>query len=782
MRAPRPTISTSLFLLFTLLFAFTTTTAIVRADDDDDTNGDEYEENARVARVSLTRGDVQLRRSGGKTWEVARVNLPLVEGDVLATTGRDARLEVQIDARNFVRVGGDSILRVVTLRDEGVALSLSEGTATLRLARFDRDKEYFEIDAPGTTLAAEKRGVYRLDVSREGSVRLTVRNGGQARIYSETSGFTLRDGRTAELVSNGTDAGDWELSRAASFDSWDIWVDERERYLAARLRYEDRDRYYDSDVWGAEELDAYGDWTYVNEYGWVWRPSVTVINNYNNWAPYRYGHWTWCPPYGWTWVGDEPWGWAPYHYGRWVYYNNSWCWAPRGYGYTYRRAWWRPALVVFVYIPTSYGEQICWYPLRHGQRDPRGRHYRRLEPLHSRDLAQLRRNNPAYLRAITTLPARDFGRQTARTQVASDEIARRAITGEPVRGRLPITPVDSLGGRGTGELDSRRGPRTLAARPPTSNGTGPTTLQDRPTGAATRTPGVPLDGELRRTRLYNGREPRPVLNAGENNSNNGGGSGSAGSNPVVVDPGNTGAVARPTRTRGGDRQPVERGTPQGNDGNNNGTTPWYERPARPARVNPSEERRQSTSTPAPSVERPDGGDSEVAPTPAPAPEPRARPRRNDNDGGGEIEPRPTRRPEARPDTRPEPRPEPQPETRPEPRREPRSEPRPETREDPRPEPRPESRPEPRPEPRPESRPESRSEPRSEPRPEPSRPEPRPEPQPEARPEPRQEAPPPPREEPKPDPPRESPPAREERPAAPPARSDDAPRPSRRGEP
>ena len=250
MRAPRPTISTSLFLLLTLLFAFTT---IIRAEDEDNKDYDEYEENARVARVSLIRGDVQLQRNGSKTWENARLNLPLVEGDVLATTGRDARLEVQIDARNFVRVGGDSILRVVSLRDEGVALSLSEGTATLRLARFDRDKEYFEIDAPGTTLAAEKRGVYRLDVSREGRVRLTVRNDGQARIYSETSGFTLRDGRSAELISNGTDAGDWELSKAESFDSWDTWVDERERYLASRLRYDGRDRYYDSDVWGAEE-------------------------------------------------------------------------------------------------------------------------------------------------------------------------------------------------------------------------------------------------------------------------------------------------------------------------------------------------------------------------------------------------------------------------------------------------------------------------------------------------------------------------------------------------
>lgn len=731
----RPTISTCLFLLFTLLAAYTTT---VRAADDDK-EIDEYEESARVARVSMIRGDVQLKRNSSETWERARVNFPLVEGDTLATTGADSRLEVQIDARNFVRVGGDSTLRVVSLRDEGVALSLSEGVATVRLARFDHNKEYFEIDAPGTTLAAEKRGVYRLDVSQTGNVRLFVRDGGQARIYSETSGFTLRDGRRAELISDGTNAGDWELGRADSFDSWDRWVDERERYQASRLHYEARDRYYDSDVWGAEELDAYGEWVYSGDYGWVWRPYTSAVNSYSNWAPYRYGYWAWVQPYGWTWVGDEPWGWAPYHYGRWVYYNNGWCWAPRGYGYNYHRSWWRPALVVFVYIPTSYGERVCWYPLTYGQHDPRGRRYQRLEALRSNDVARLGRTNPAFLRAITSLPARDFGRQAAQTQPASTDIARRAITAEPVRGRLPIQPADGSA-TNTGDNTSGRAPRgSLAARPPNSTGGPGVTLSNRPTGAATRTPGVALDGELRRTRLFNGREPRPLSGPGE-----GAGviSNGVSGNPVGADPGNTGAVARPPgRVRNTtDRPSIERGA-QGNDGNSG--TPWYERPARPARVNPGEERVPQPVVPS-TVVRPDGGD-----TAEPAPTRRERPispQRGENGDNGEPASRPARRPEARPETRPEP----QPETRPEPRPEPRPESRPEPRYE---------RPEPRPESRPESRPEPRPEPRQEPRPEPSRPDPPPQ-----REQPRSE-------EPKASPPSSPPPARE--------RGDDAPaRPSK----
>ena len=320
-RLCRPVSATVLFLLLTL-----TGTMIARAASDEGDDGDVYDVKARVARVSLITGDVNLKRNGNTDWERVRLNFALVEGDTISTDAQ-SRVEIQIDARNFVRLGANSVLKIVTLRDEGVALGVVEGTASVRLAKFDRDHEYFEIDAPKSTLAAEKKGLYRIDVSRAGRVRLSARDGGRARIYSETSGFALRDGRTAELIYEGADAGDWEFVAANASDSWDNWVDNRERYLAQRLRYEVQ--YYDNYLWGAEDLDTYGDWAYANDYGWIWRPHTTAINSYSNWAPYRYGSWVWISPYGWTWVGQEPWGWAPYHYGRWVYYNNYWAWCPR---------------------------------------------------------------------------------------------------------------------------------------------------------------------------------------------------------------------------------------------------------------------------------------------------------------------------------------------------------------------------------------------------------------------------------------------------------------------
>ena len=192
-------------------------------------------------------------------------------------------------------------------------------------------------------------------MTSDGRVRLTVRDGGLARIYSDTSGFALRDSRAAELIYDGANAGDWQLMAAAPPDSWDSWVSDRESYLAQRLHYDVQ--YYDQYVWGAEELDAYGDWSYASDYGWIWRPRTNVINIYDDWAPYRYGNWVWCAPYGWTWVGYEPWGWAPPLRAVGTTATTGLVSARQ---YHRSRSWWRPALVAFVSINFSFGQHL-WY-------------------------------------------------------------------------------------------------------------------------------------------------------------------------------------------------------------------------------------------------------------------------------------------------------------------------------------------------------------------------------------------------------------------------------------
>ena len=209
---------------------------------------------------------------------------------------------------------------------------------------------------------------------------------------------------------------------AGALDDWDTWNDQREQHLAQQ-RHERK--YYDDDLWGAEDLDLYGSWIQTNDYGWIWRPHTTAISRYANWAPYRYGEWAWVSPYGWFWVGSEPWGWAPYHYGRWVYYDGYRGWSPRGL-YQRKRSWWRPALVGPV-INTLFGDQICWYPLDYHDRDPRSRELPQASRPRSRSTpnTRLQPKRSWSMARVTALPRRDFGAPHARPRHGDERWGRR---------------------------------------------------------------------------------------------------------------------------------------------------------------------------------------------------------------------------------------------------------------------------------------------------------------------------------------------------------------------
>src|SRR4029434_1058490 len=126
--------------------------------------------------------------------------------------------------------------------------------------------------------------------------------------------------------------------------------------------------------------------------------------------------------------------------------------------YYRHRSWWRPALVAF---SISFGNDICWYPLSYYHRDPHSRYYRsapdRLTPLRRDELANIRRVNPAYARAVTTVPAKDFGGD--RRRAATDVLARGVVKQEPLRD-LPVRPAQAT------SADGNRTDRITVARPP----------------------------------------------------------------------------------------------------------------------------------------------------------------------------------------------------------------------------------------------------------------------------------------------------------------------------
>lgn len=498
----------------------------------------------RVARISFIDGEGSIRRNGSDEWEKLALNLPLVEGDEI-TTGYGARLELQFDKNQHLRLDGNSFLKITTLKDEGIAVSLSLGRLSVRLTSFDKDTAFFEIDAPKTTLAVQRAGRYLVDAGREGDteVKASVGDGGEARIYSDNAGFVLKNGRSTRIFTEGVNAGEWDTADASRFDDeFSQWVEDRERDVAQRLKDAHYDRYYDDDIYGADDLNDNGDWINTADYGYVWQPSRLALSQYSDWSPYRYGHWRWMQPYGWIWVNDEPWGWATYHHGRWFSHNGRWVWSPYGY-YRYTRSWWSPALVVI----NIFNNNVCWYPLPYHRR----RYNYNSNHQTARDIKRRTRNPralvvnvppravvpPAGMKnggkvddvvpvgGVVAIDAKDFGSRVRPIRTTTPVIAKTVLSKDPVDGKDSGLPAFK---------DRRRSLDIATERPKLD----PVILQNR-TGAAPRKSAQPLDAELQRTKVFGGRNPQPVDRQ-----------------PPMRDPSVT--PGEPRKTGAVDRQPIVR--------------------------------------------------------------------------------------------------------------------------------------------------------------------------------------------------------------------------------
>ncbi len=324
---------------------------------------DEYGEiRQTVARISYFSGEVSFSRGDDPDdWQPADRNVPMTLGDRIYTGSR-SRLELQLHGGNSIRLGAHTDLAALNLTDDTNQFSIRAGIASFQIRRLFED-ELFEVDTPNAAVTFDRPGEYRVDVDERANTRVSVRRG-SATVAAGGGQIPVNEGEAIEL--EGLESPRYDIVSLSRQDAWDQWVGEREGRLDHALSYQ----YMSADIVGADDLDEYGRWDDIPQYGRVWSPKSVAVD----WAPYRVGHWIWQDPWGWTWVSAEPWGWAPYHYGRWVVVSSRWYWvpvAPRERFVSYS-----PALVAFVgggpgwsaSFSVAAGGVVGWFPL--GPRDP----------------------------------------------------------------------------------------------------------------------------------------------------------------------------------------------------------------------------------------------------------------------------------------------------------------------------------------------------------------------------------------------------------------------------
>jgi hypothetical protein len=309
---------------------------------------------ARVVRLSRVEGQVLVSHSGSDTWEEALVNLPLQEGDSLATEGGLAEVEFESGATLYL--AENSVLQFTQLDFSGggraTELSLTQGAGIFYANLTSQDS--FRVLALTFKVTIPKRAEFRVDTFRDGAtVQVLLGNVSVSTVKGSTN---IEKGQSVTVHEK--DFQDFSIGRLPNPDAFDQWAAEQSETIRAgnkdTLSYISSPNYY-----GLSDLSIYGAWVNIPGYGFSWRPFRAGFS----WTPYFNGKWILDPRLGWIWVSNEPWGWMPYHFGSWLLSPIlGWVWVPGGPS---GLRVWQPARVNWVHV----GNQIGWVAMSPKDRD-----------------------------------------------------------------------------------------------------------------------------------------------------------------------------------------------------------------------------------------------------------------------------------------------------------------------------------------------------------------------------------------------------------------------------
>jgi uncharacterized membrane protein YgcG len=276
--------------------------------------------NESFARLSSISGSAYIQKGAEQSFEDAVVNMPIEEGDWLGTT--DGRAELYLGKKTYVRLDNNTKLEILSLPKKGsdlTRLRVLKGNIYLSVNRLEEEKTV-EVHTPDASFYVLAEGLYRIDVFENRKTDIYVFRG-VLEAAGEEGSILLKSEQSIALA-EGRSSGRPVRFMAVAEDSFDRWSEDRESGLAVQVAT----RHLPGELEDFEtELDANGDWSWINPYGWVWVPGGVGPD----WRPYYNGSWMWMSMGGWTWLPYDPWGWATFHYGRWGWYGGlGWYWIP----------------------------------------------------------------------------------------------------------------------------------------------------------------------------------------------------------------------------------------------------------------------------------------------------------------------------------------------------------------------------------------------------------------------------------------------------------------------
>ena len=286
----------------------------------------------RTVRLAYLQGSVTVLRADNTGGDPAVLNMPLTEGQRIAT-GDDGQAEVEFEDGSLLRLTPRSSAVLSRL---GVAADGSMGTQVtllsgLMYAELRAAQRYsYEVDAGGDTVTPVTNATVRLKLDQP-PAEVAVLDGTAHVVEAGGNGFRVDVKSGEALRADGEASGRYFLQAQIEHDSWDDWNEEREQAAANEMaaRTAARDGYAGDQGYGWSDLDANGTWYDAGQQGPVWQPFDAGVAGFD---PYGYGSWVYVTgATGYVWSSGYRWGWTPFRCGSWSYWGDfGWGWRPGG--------------------------------------------------------------------------------------------------------------------------------------------------------------------------------------------------------------------------------------------------------------------------------------------------------------------------------------------------------------------------------------------------------------------------------------------------------------------
>ena len=302
---------------------------------------------ARVVRLSIVDGAVSIAHAGDSFWTPALANMPIQEGDTLASADGFAEIEFENGSVAYVAQNSTLQFTKLSLQNGGriTETTLTQGTASFYASPANEDS--FSALTPDLAAAIASHAQFRMDVTTAGSSVSVY--AGSVSVSSSAGTNELEKGQTLAYRTDNNQGV--SITRNLEADAFDRWANSQTQIIRAAT-YDSQGYMSSPYSYGMADLDGYGSWLECPGIGTCWAPMGMGAG----WMPYADGFWSPFDGLGMTWISYEPWGWMPYHFGAWAMSPDyGWVWTPGDM----QMAEWQPAMVAWV----QSGSQVGWVPL-----------------------------------------------------------------------------------------------------------------------------------------------------------------------------------------------------------------------------------------------------------------------------------------------------------------------------------------------------------------------------------------------------------------------------------